>query len=395
MKILVLNFNLKGVGTYHRSFYFSRELARHGHEVTMITVSRDSRFRLTAYFKQDWIGQSKQPTGDGPWVRMIEGPRLGYKWLPGWGAGPLDIWLRIREILAGRYDVVYGFEYHPDVSWPIYLTKPVRNYRFFSDWCDWFAGSSNQFRGWRIAHKVDAFFEEKIRFLAEKVSVVSKVLRDRAVSIGIPRERIVHIPQGAATDYIRPLPQEEMRQRLGLPVGVPILAAVRNADMCREVLIFEQVLKQVPSTLFLMIGREAPKAMELACRLGINDHIIAAGWVNDEDYPRYLVCADVCYCPLRDGLNDRARWPTKILDFLSAGRATVTNGVGEVAPLFQNHEIGLLAEQGEERFASCIVSLLEDKERRRYYGENARRLMVEEWDWRLRGEQISRVVEGA
>jgi len=91
MQILVLNFNLKGVGTYQRSFYFSRELARRGHDVTMFTVSRDSKFHPKVYFKKDWVGQSDRPVGEGPWVRMIEGPNWGYRWLPGWGLSIIHI----------------------------------------------------------------------------------------------------------------------------------------------------------------------------------------------------------------------------------------------------------------------------------------------------------------
>src|SRR5580693_1870406 len=44
MQILALNFTEKGVGTYLRAFYFCRELARAGHEVTLATVSRAFAF---------------------------------------------------------------------------------------------------------------------------------------------------------------------------------------------------------------------------------------------------------------------------------------------------------------------------------------------------------------
>jgi glycosyltransferase involved in cell wall biosynthesis len=324
---------------------------------------------------------------------MIEGPRLGYKWLPGWGSGPFDIWLRIHEILAEGYDVVFGFEYQPNVSWPVYLTRHIKNYRFYSDWCDWYAGSSNQFRGWKIAHRIDAFWEERIRLRAEKVSVISQVLRDRAVSLGIPRDRIVYLPNGAPTDYIQPLPPQEVRQQFDLPLDVPIVVAARNGDMHREVSIFAEVLKRIPEAMFLMLGQEPATALDLANRLGIRAQIMATGWVSDADYPRYLACADVCFCPLQDSLNDRARWPAKILDYLSAGRATVTNSVGEVESLFRQSEIGLLVGHSDQEFAQGIVALLRDRDQRQYLGEAARRLMVEEWDWQIRGDQIASMVE--
>jgi len=395
MKILILNFNLKGVGTYQRSFYFSRELARNGHDVTMFTVSRDSKFRPKVYFKKDWIGQSDRPVGEGPWVRMIEGPNWGYKWLPGWGSGPLDIWLRTKEILAGDYDVVYGFEYHPNISWPVYWTRPFKPYRFFSDWCDWFAGNGNRLRNLKIAHKIDGWLEERIRFLAEKITVTSKTLLGRALNIGIPTNRIVHIPQGVDIDYIQPMPSREARHYFGFPENAYFVLTGLDWEMERSICIFAALLKRMPASHLIVLGREHSSAVRMAQGLGIDQQVHFTGWVSDEDYPRWIACADVCFLSLEDTLLHRARWPAKILDYLAAGRPVVTNGIGEVLDLFTHREVGVLAPYDIEAMAEAIAVLLQDPERRLYYGQQARRVMVEEWDWRVRGEQIVRVVEGS
>lgn len=394
MKIVALNFNQKGLGTWRRSFYFSRELARAGHDVTLMTVSRNSQFRWSLSWKRDWIGESSEPRGEGPWFRLIEGPAWGYRALPGWGSGPLDICGRILELRSGSYDAVVGFEYHPNVSWPVYLTQRWKGFRFVSDWCDWFGGSSNQFRGWKIAHRIDCHFEEKIRHRAERVSVTSRLLFDRAVSIGIPASRIVHIPEGAATDYIFPMDRKQVRAQVKMPEDVPIILAVRNGDSCREIRVFRQVLRRVPGALLLLIGSESPAATRLAEQLGLSSRVVSSGWVSDENYPRFLACADVCICPLEDGRNDQARWPAKVLDFLASGCATVTNAVGEVGALFRKSHVGVLARHEDDAFAQDVADLLLDEPRRRFLGECARRAMVEEWDWRVRGPQILGMVAG-
>ena len=393
MKVLSLNFNQKGIGTYRRSFYFSREFARAGHDVTMVTVSRDSKFQRRISYKRDWCGESSEPTGDGPWIRQIEGPSWGYRFLPGWGSGPLDIWHRVFEILHGKFDVVVGFEHHPNVSWPVYLTRRRRPFLFVSDWCDWFAGQSNQFLGWRFAQRVDAYLEERIRLSAEVVSVTSRTLFQRAISLGIPMGQVVHIPEGAATDYIFPLNCAEARRRIGLPLDVPILLQVRNGNMCREVRIFKEVLRNVPNALFLFIGKQSIEAAALAEQLGISRHIVSTGWVRDADYPQYLACADVCVSPMEDNLDDRARWPAKLLDFLSAGRATVTNAIGEVESLLREDPVAALAGPSNREMAEAVVSLLEDPERRAHLGESAHQLMKEKWDWRVRGPMIASLLE--
>jgi glycosyltransferase involved in cell wall biosynthesis len=392
MRILALNFTEKGVGTYLRAFYFSRELARAGHNVTLATVSCNSRFQTMTSYKRDWIGEAAEPSGEGPWVRLIEGPAWGNRLLPGTGWGPLDIWGRTRELETGGYDAVFGFEYQPNVSWPVYFTQGRKRYAFYSDWCDWFGGSSNRFRGWKIAHRIDSYLEEKIRFRAERVSVTSKVLQQRALSIGIPQEKVAYIPNGAPTDYILPKESREARERLRLPEDAPVLVAVSNGQMRREMRIFAEVLRRTPKAMFLLIGRISETALALASELAIDHRLARMGWVSDEDYPWALACSDVCICPLEDSLNDRARWPAKILDFLSAGRATVTNAVGEVKTLFQENSVGILAGHSHEEFAAEIVALFHSPERRQFLGESARKAMVQEWDWRVRGRQIAALV---
>jgi glycosyltransferase involved in cell wall biosynthesis len=393
MKILTLNANRKLVGTYGRCLYFSRELARHGHDVTMVTVARDSRYSARVYYKRDFLDQEEQPGNSGRWFRMVEGANLGYQWLPGWGSGPIDIGWRLKEILTGRYDAVYGFEYQPNVSWPVYATLLPCRYRFFSDWCDWYAGASNWLRGWRWAHTIDAFFEERIRLVARKVSVISRVLADRTRALGIPEARIEHVRQGIDTDYYVMLPCRETRQQLGIPVDIPIVGATMDGDMRDVVRIFSRVVDQLPDAMLLVLGKPQDTARKLASTLGVAPSIYWAGWVSDVDYPRYLSCANAFVLPLTNNVLNRARFPGKVLDYLCAGRPVVTNNVGEVGELFLEHSIGRLVSHDEEDFAEALVYFLRKKDEAWELGQEARRVMVEEWDWRLRGQQIAAIVE--
>ncbi|RMG05178.1 MAG: hypothetical protein D6735_05725 [Acidobacteria bacterium] len=46
-----------------------------------------------------------------------------------------------------------------------------------------------------------------------------------------------------------------------------------------------------------------------------------------------------------------------------------------------------------DAITSSIAALLQNRDLRMHLGQQARRVMVEEWDWRVRGEQIIRVVQ--
>ncbi|GIV88347.1 MAG: hypothetical protein KatS3mg055_0865 [Chloroflexus sp.] len=392
MRILILNFNLKGIGTYQRSFYFSRELARHGHDVTMVTVSRRYKYRHKVYFKRDWIGEYEQPIGEGPWVRMIEAPNLGYKWFPGHGGGPLDIGLRIAEIHKGNFDVVYGFEHNPNVAWPVYVTRPFKRYRFYSDWCDLHGGVGYRFRGCKLIDKMDGFFEERIRMVAHKVTTNSSLIRQRAIQIGVSPERVIFIPQGSDPDYVKPVDSKLVRQRYGLPLNAPLLG-MRSDTYWRETLeIFKEILKHVPDTCLLIVGQRQVGLREYADQLGIARNIIETGWVSDEDYPLYLASADVLLFIMKNDLFDLGRWPGTIGDFLATGRPIVVTNVGDAAAFIKKHNAGLVVNDLEE-MTTQIVCLLGNDEARRFYGEQARKAAVIHLDWKVLGGLINQVVE--
>src|SRR5262249_9737390 len=108
---------------------------------------------------------------------------------------------------------------------------------------------------------------------------------------------------------------------------------------------------------------------------------------------RYLASADVCVLPLDNTLNNRARWPNKVADFLACGRATVTNDVGDVGELFKSHDIGMLAQQEDESLARAVIQLLRTPELAVTLGDNARKLMISEWDWDIRGKLVCSLIE--
>lgn len=330
--------------------------------------------------------------GDRCGVTIIEMPRLGYRSLPGWGSGWLDLVLRTRLIVDEEFDLVWGFEHQPVVAWPVYLTQAHRGYRFVSDWCDWHAGGSNTFHGWRLAHQLDAVFENGIRRKAQDVTVISTVLQARAIGLGLPSQRVHLIGEGVDTEYIHPIPMADMRERFGLPLRARIITCITDGDMSVPVEILAAVRRSLPDCHLMVIGRRDAAVARTAERYGLLGWVHETGFMSDEDLPCLLACADVCFLPLEDNLVNRARWPQKINDFLAAGKPTVISPVGDVAGLFRQNEIGGLA-CGVKGFADTIVNLLANENLRKHCGEMARTLAVEMLDWRVFDEKIAMVAE--
>lgn len=357
----------------------------------MITVSDKSTYAPIRYFKKDWFGDSLICSNSGPWIRMIEAPNLGYKWLPGWGAGPLDLWLRIREILVGKYDLVYGFEHHPDITWPVYLTKPILKYTFISDWCDWFSGGANWFRGSRTAHKIDQFFEERIRKEASIVTTNATALQNRAIKLGIPSDRVLYICQGCDCEFIREIEIGAARRQLSLPEDVFLVGMVMDKYWPESLQMFKQVYQDCPNARLVIIGKKLPELLDYAKNINIDQAVIQTGWVTDEEYPVYLSAMDILFLVMKNDNRDRGRWPGKVNDYLAAGRPTIIQNVGDIALFLREHDAGFVVDDLPE-MARKIVDLLKDPAIRTVYGTRARQVAESVLDWRVQGPAINEAV---
>ena len=102
-------------------------------------------------------------------------------------------------------------------------------------------------------------------------------------------------------------------------------------------------------------------------------HLILTGFLPYEELPWYLGCADLFVMPFPDKVYNIGRWPSKVNGYMSVGRPTVSNPVGDVEGLFEKHKIGLLAKWDSEDFAQKILFLLEHPDIAGELGRNARR----------------------
>jgi glycosyltransferase involved in cell wall biosynthesis len=385
MKILLLNANRVGIGTYHRALNFGRELARRGHHVTMMTVSESRRFR-----RHERLDRER--------FRVIECPNWLDELLPWHASGPIDIWLRTRELWQGGYELVYAFEYQPNISLPVFLTRPFRRYTLVSDWCDWHAGASYHFGGRRWAHKIDRFFEELIRHSADHVTTINHTLHDRARAIGIAGDRVSIVGEGVDPSYITPLDRDAARRRLALPAQIPIVGTIRDADRAAEILCGAVAASRVPGLCLLMIGSNADPIRRLAQAHGIADRVFTPGRVTDADLPHYLASADVLALPLEDNLINRGRWPHKLGDMLAAARPVIVSRGGEFPQLLESRGCAVVVDFNTTAFARAIDMALGDRAGHAEVAARGRDLIVSELNWDVIGDQLDgvlrRVVSG-
>ena len=379
MKILLLNANLIGCGTYYRALWFGKLLAEHGgHDVTLCTVSRDSK----------WSRKSYSASG----INITEGPNWGYKFIPGYGSNWLDIAWRWNQIRTGDFDVIYAFEYHPNVSWPAYLGLK-KNQVFLSDWCDWYSGAANVFKGNKLAHKWDKSREEKIRLKSDRVSVISSTLEKRSFDVGVKKENVFLIREGVDTNFMKPYARLKAREILNIPADVKIIGTLTDGHSFPFLVnSFKYVKDNFPSARLLFVGAPSENQKKLIADSGLNDFFFFTGRCTDEELPVFLSAADVFALPMENTIANDARFPHKIGDYLACGRPVVTTNVGDYPKLLNQNNAAVVADNLLE-FPIELLNLLKNNDKIHYYSEQGRKWIEENLDWSIIAPDIINFVE--
>ena len=379
MKILLLNANLAGCGTYYRALWFGKLLAKHrGHDVTLCTVSRNLK----------WNRNSFSSSG----INISEGPNWGYKFIPGYGSNWLDIAWRWKQIKFGNFDIIYAFEYHPNVSWPINLGIN-KNQLFLSDWCDWYSGAANVFKGNKLAHRWDKLREEKIRLKADKVSVISSVLEKRALEIGVQNQNVYLIREGVDTTFMKPYDKTRAREKLNIPTNLKLIGTLTDGHSFPFLVkAFKYVKNNLSDARLLFVGAPSENQKKLIANSGLNDFFFYTGRCSDEELPVFLAAADVFALPMQNTIANAARFPHKIGDYLACGRPVITTNVGDYPNLLKKNNVAIVTDNLID-FPNKLLNLIKNNDQIDYYSEVGRKWVEEKLDWEIIAPDIINFVE--
>lgn len=361
-----------------RAYPMAKHLVERGHDVTLIVIADRRRLGVV---EADWDG-----------VRIVETPDLLWGRLrSGW-----DPWNTFNRILYLHgdnrpYDLVYCFETRPATIYPVlyYLHRcPVP---WITEWIDWWGrgGIIDELRPRWYRHlfgRIETYYEEAFRARADGLTVISTALAKRAMELGVQPARICHLPNGSWSELFSVPDSAACRHKVGLDMTGPIIgysSLDTHLDLALIIEVLAQIVRRYPSAQLLITGNTPQKISKLAHAYGVGQNLILTGFLPHEQLPWYLGCADLFVMPFPEKVYNIGRWPSKVNGYMSVGRPTVSNPVGDIKTLFEKHSIGLLAKWEPEDFAQKIIFLLEHPDIAKELGENARRVAVTEYDWKV------------
>ncbi|MFQ5710333.1 MAG: glycosyltransferase family 4 protein [Candidatus Geothermarchaeales archaeon] len=382
MRILLLNHNPINYGTYYRCFNLGRQLSYLDHNVTLICASeKDFDLHIS----------NRRVNGN---FDIFTLPRVRYhRYYTGQG---------FRAILGSlyslflKYDVIHSFAVaQPPTGVPTLISKAFRKGSVICDWDDLWSGGFAEYHN-QIVKKALETLEEIVPLMAaDKVTVVSDLLLRRAGEIGLRKQDIFKIPNGADIKEIKPLDKKSIRKRLGLDTRAPMVVSMGHTYLRGLTFLFKaflNVIDELNNAKLLMVGEvELPPQIQDLYEEMAGD-VVLVGERPYEEVPYYLAAADVLVLPMEDSLIERARWPIRLGDYLASGRPIVSNAVGEVRKVLEEDRCGVVAPANDiGKFSEEILKVLMDEDLQEKLGERARRVAEEKYSWAKIAERLSNV----
>lgn len=196
----------------------------------------------------------------------------------------------------------------------------------------------------------------------QHVFSVSDSLKQVAVCLGVPANKVQVVGNGVDANKFRPLPQADCRAALGLPVGAPVLVSVgglvERKGFHRVIEVLPRLLDTQPGLVFLIVGGASAEGNNraeleaLAERLGLQANVRFLGTRKPEELSAVLSAADVFVLATRN-----EGWANVFLEAMACGLPVVTTNVGGNAEVVCRPELGTMVPFGD---AGALATALND-----------------------------------
>lgn len=377
MRILYLTHTVtwRGGGIFYTAFHQARHLVRRGHDVTLLSISPSAKF---AFSEQRVEG-----------VKIVQTPDL----LPGLARTGWDAWDTVRRILmlhGKTFDVVHCFESRPAVAVPGLFARCEMGAPLVFTWADLFGkGGRSEERSLpirTIMRPVEDFCEKYFYPKGDLMVAMGQPLLERALAMGISADKAFSLLHGSDPERTRAIPRHLARRQLGtlLPDEGLLIGYLGYLWPVNANLLFA-TLKAVKERVdhrakLLLIGNHRVNLPALL-PADLQEDVIATGWVDYEKVNLYLCASDILMLPLKRTQVSEIIWPSKLNDYLAAGRPVVATDMSILRPLNRQAAFASLCADDPDSLAEGIGAITNDASLADTYGKNGRCLAENDLSW--------------
>jgi glycosyltransferase involved in cell wall biosynthesis len=233
------------------------------------------------------------------------------------------------------------------------------------------------------------FFEEGMLKRARKIIAVSRFTKWELTNYyKIPENKIHVIHNGVDVNKFKSVADKrKAKMEMGFnPDDIAIVSVGRlyaRKGLFTLIESMPAVVKRFPTAKFIISGKgqsdEMHKLTAYAQQLGVKDNIVFTGYYPDKKLPKLYQAADVfAFSTFYE------HHPFAVLEALATGLPVVTTTVGGIPETITSGKNGFLVEPFHPRqFSEKILYLLEHPSFAAEMGAQARKTIVEQYDWHI------------
>jgi len=293
----------------------------------------------------------------------------------------------IRTIRRWQPDLVHSFKpkaYSGLTAWWFWQLHRGQ-YKLITDTDDW--------EGWGGWNDRAPYTPRQKRFFAWQeqwglrhnhlLTVASRALETIALSMGIPQDRILYLPNGPGIS----IPRQTSPRKPGDPPTLLLYSRLFEFDTRRLLRILQEVVGAVPGVRIRFVGSGLVAQDTAAFRRQLQEadlleFVEDIGYVAGEHLPTVLLGGDAGIFLMDDTLLNRTKCPVKLADMAALGIPVVGDAVGQVRDYVDHGRTGYLHPPGAAAaIAADLVRLLQDRAERERLGSAARRHMQQQFNW--------------
>ena len=206
------------------------------------------------------------------------------------------------------------------------------------------------------------------------------------------RVQVVH--NGVDVDQFKPLARgAQLRQRLGLPGDVRVLASVGRLVGWKGLRVILNVLQQLPQDVHYLVVGEGPdeaRLREQAAQLGLGGRVHFCGRIPHDELPQVLAQADLL---LQPSLGEESFGIT-LVEAMACALPVLASRQGGMTEIVVPGVTGELLPPGEvEAWRAAIAAMLAQPDRMRALGAAGRMRAVAEFTWAANAAKLERLLQ--
>lgn len=223
---------------------------------------------------------------------------------------------------------------------------------------------------------------------ATRVFAITEALREEMIMRGVDGDKIEIVPNGVDTSRFNPIPRdEELASQLGV-AGKSVIGyvgSVLDYEGIELILEAAEVLNRTREDFHVLIvgdGAELERFQNHVQERELEHVVTFTGRVPHEEVERYYSLVDITPFPRLPLPVCEMVSPLKPFEAMAMGKAVIASDVAALKEIVTPGVNGYLHEKGStESLIEQLMRLLDDPERTRQIGIQAREWVVENRDW--------------